>query len=171
LVCVMIVPTLLTAYMAWCTKDIDEEYSESHWIFIMVSVQCEVILFAAPMIALLRDVSTNGRYIGFVLLMWTFPMSTLLLIVGPKVLALRRARAESRIGGRRKQSTRGRSHGGVHVSGLIPSGDTANLQMTPPDSQASHPEEEPRHPANGPHLAEQIGHCKSPPLDLSAIKE
>ena len=55
LVIVMLVPTLLTAYMAWRTKDVHEEYSESRWIFIMVFVQCEVILFAVPMIALLRD--------------------------------------------------------------------------------------------------------------------
>jgi hypothetical protein len=169
LIFVMLIPTLLTAYMAWRTKDVDEEYSESHWIFIMVFVQCEVILFAVPTIALLRDVSTEGRYIGFVLLMWTFPMSTLLLIVGPKYLAFRRARAESS-GGRRKQTTRGHSHRGVHVSGLIASGDTANLQPTPPDSQASHAEEEPRYPANGHDFAEQIGHFK-PAADLSAIKE
>ena len=81
LIIVMLIPTLLTAYMAWCTIDVDEEVSESRWIFIMVLVQCEVILFAVPMIALLRDVSTDGRYIGFVLLLWTFPMSALLLIV------------------------------------------------------------------------------------------
>jgi uncharacterized membrane protein len=148
LVIVMLIPTLLTAYMAWLTKDVDEEYSESHWIFIMVFIQCEVILFAVPMIALLRDVSTDGGYIGFVLLIWTFPMSTLLLIVGPKVLAFRRAQAESN--GQRKQTTRGSSAGGVHVSGvhisgisgLNASGDTAIAGTTPRDSQASHAEEQ-----------------------------
>jgi gamma-aminobutyric acid type B receptor len=170
LITVMLIPTVLTAYMAWCTKDVDEEFSETRWIFIMVLVQCEVILFAVPMIALLRDVSTDGRYIGFVLLIWTFPMSTLLLIVGPKVLAFRRARAESS-GGRRKQPTRGRSLGEVHVSGLTASGDTAVVTLTPPDSQASHAaEEERRCPINGPHFAEPIDHG-SLPADLSSIKE
>jgi hypothetical protein len=171
LVIVMLIPTLLTAYMAWRTKDVDEEYSESHWIFIMVFVQCEVILFAVPMIALLRDVSTDGRYIGFVLLMWTFPMSTLLLIVGPKVLAFRRARAESR-GCRRKQPTRGRSVvGGVHVSGLTAYSETAITKTTPPVSQASHSEgKQPRCPFNETHFAEQINLVK-PPADLSTIKE
>jgi gamma-aminobutyric acid type B receptor len=168
LVIVMLIPTALTAYMAWRTKDVDEEFSETHWIFIMVLVQCEVILFAVPMISLLRDVSTDGRYIGFVLMMWTFPMSTLLLIVGPKVLAFRRARAES--SGGRKQQKRGRSLGVVHVSGLTESGDAAIATTTPPDSQTSHAEEEPRRPVTGPHFAEQIGHGR-PPADLSAIEE
>jgi hypothetical protein len=169
LIFVMLIPTLLTAYMAWRTKDVDEEFSETRWIFIMVLVQCEVILFAVPMIALLRDVSTDGRYIGFVLLIWTFPMSTLLLIVGPKVLAFRRARAESS-GGRRKQPTRGRSLGEVHVSGLTASGDTVIGTLTPPDSQASQAEKERRFPINGPHFPEPIDHGRLP-VDLSAIKE
>jgi hypothetical protein len=135
-----------------------------------VLVQCEVILFAIPTIVLLRDVSRDGGYIGFVLLIWTFPMSTLLLIVGPKVLAFRRARAESS-GGLRKQPTRGRAPSGVvHVSGLTAHGDTATVTTAPPDSQALHAEEEPKYPINGPHCAEQLDHGKRP-ADLSAIKE
>jgi hypothetical protein len=170
LVVVMLIPTLLTAYMAWRTKDVDEEYSESRWIAIMVFVQCEVILFATPMIALLRDVSTDGGYIGFVLLMWTFPMSTLLLIVGPKYLAFRRAQAESSVRWRRKP-TRGRSAvGGVHISGLTTSGDTVIVKTTPPDSQASHADEKPRCSMNELDFAVQIGQGKLP-VDLSAIKE
>jgi hypothetical protein len=122
------------------------------------------------MIRLLRDVSIDGRYIGFVLLIWTFPMSTLLLIIGPKVLAFRRAQAESS-GGRRKQPTRGRSLGGVHLSGLsglTASCDTAIVRTTPPDSQASYVDEEPRGPVNGSHFAEQIDHGKLP-VDLFTL--
>jgi hypothetical protein len=132
---------------------------EAHSVLFLRQVDdfaCEIILFALPMIRLLRDVSIDGRYIGFVLLIWTFPMSTLLLIIGPKVLAFRRAQAESS-GGRRKQPTRGRSLGGVHLSGLsglTASCDTAIVRTTPPDSQASYVDGEPRGPVNGSHFAE-----------------
>jgi hypothetical protein len=87
-----------------------------------------------------------------------------------KGVGLCRVRAESR-GGRRKQPTRGRSLGEVHISGLTASGDTAVVTLTPPDSQASHAEEERRCPTNGPHFQEHIDNGRLPPADLSAIKE
>jgi hypothetical protein len=126
------------------------------------------------MIALLRDVSTDGGYIGFVLSMWTFPMSTLLLIVGPKYLAFRRAQAESS-GSRREKPTRGCSGvGGVHVSGvsgLTASGDITIVRTTPPVFQAPHAEEEQsRSSVDGSHFAEQVDDVK-PSADLSASKE
>jgi len=81
----------------------------------MVLVQCEVILFAAPMFALLRDVSTDGRYVGYVILIWTFPMSALGLIIGPKVIAFRQGRRDTAPNWR---DTRGSTLGRVHVSGM-----------------------------------------------------
>jgi len=165
LILVLLVPTLLTGYMAWCTKDVDEGCkfgvvkhfadssmqiliplllffafshidSESYWIFIMVLVQCEVILFAAPMFALLRDVSTDGRYVGFVVLIWTFPMSTLGLIIGPKTVAFRRARLGA------TPSRRGRSTRDVHVTGVTGSGSSvpkppSDSLVTPRESRVS----------------------------------
>jgi gamma-aminobutyric acid type B receptor len=115
LLCVMLVPTLLTEWMAWTTKDIDEEFSESMWIFIMILVQCEAILFSVPMLALLRDVSTNARYIGTVILIWTLPTSSLALIIGPKVFAFRRGRRGSSV----RRTNRGSVTGAVHISGLM----------------------------------------------------
>ena len=108
LVVIVLIPTLLTFYMAWKTKDVDDAFSESRWIFTMVLIQLEVLLFAGPLVPLLRDVSTDARYIGYSLLIWTFPMSTLCLIIGPKVFAVHRK------GGER---TRGSFPGGVRVSG------------------------------------------------------
>ena len=112
LIIVMIIPTFLTGLMAWRTRDVDEEYSESRYIFIMILIQAEVMLFAVPMIAFLRDVSTDARYIGYALILWTFPMSALVMIIGPKVLAYRRATrgGETRV--------RGSARGSVHVTGI-----------------------------------------------------
>jgi hypothetical protein len=87
---IVMIPTLLTFYMALKTKDIDDAFSESRWIFVMVLIQLEVLLFAAPLIPLLRDVSTDGRYVGYALIIWVFPMSALGLIIGPKMYAVHR---------------------------------------------------------------------------------
>jgi hypothetical protein len=73
-----------------------------------------VILVSAPVIAILRDESTDGRYLGEVFIFWTFPMSTLGLIILPKFVAFRASDNTNR-----SSRTRGSSLGGhVHVSGI-----------------------------------------------------
>jgi hypothetical protein len=86
----MFIPTVLTGVMAWKTKDVDSAYSDSYWIFTMILVQLELLVIGIPVVIILRTVSITGRYIGFVLLLWVFPMSTLALILLPKFLAYRR---------------------------------------------------------------------------------
>jgi hypothetical protein len=114
LVAVMLIPAVLTGLMAHRTKDVDAVYSESRWIFIMILVQCEVVLFSLPMFALLEDMPRDARYMVSVSICWTFPMSTLGLIFGPKVVAVRRHER----GLTRRSPKRGSTFGVVHVTGL-----------------------------------------------------
>jgi hypothetical protein len=115
LVVVMLIPTFLTAYMAWKTKDIDEAYSESKWIFIMLIFQIEIIFVAVPTIEVLRESSTDGKYIGFAILLWSFPSSTLGFIILPKVVAYYRAvRGQELL----NVPKRGVAKGTVQVTGL-----------------------------------------------------
>lgn len=39
---VMLIPSVLTGVMAWKTKDVDDTYSESSWIFYLIVVQLQV---------------------------------------------------------------------------------------------------------------------------------
>lgn len=130
LIVILLIPTLLTMYMAWKTKDVDDAYSESRWIFIMVLVQVEVLLFMVPLIPLLHDVSTDGRYIGYSLLLWTFPMSAMCLIVGPKVFAVHRRKERS--SGLKRGAT-----GHVRVSGLRPMGSPSPHGSSPTPTGSS----------------------------------
>lgn len=117
LVIVVLIPAVLTELMAWKTKDVDDAYSESNWIFIMILVQLEVLIFAIPMILLLSDISVDGQYIGITALTWVFGVSPVGLILGPKVWAHRRA-----VSGAAAQAPK-RGAGGtgaVQVSGLRP---------------------------------------------------
>jgi hypothetical protein len=160
LVILMLLPSLLTAFMAWKTKDVDGSYSESYWISIMIVVQLEVILIALPMISLLRDISSNARYVGFVFLIWTFPMSTLLLIFGPKVVAHYQATHGN--GDVRQRSKRGEVGQGVRVSGLIATTpELEEIQRTWKDSHDSNPSQ-----------VEELQHSEqhAPESDLTSSK-
>jgi 7 transmembrane sweet-taste receptor of 3 GCPR len=131
LMIVVLIPTLLTLYMAWKTKDVDEAYSESKWIFALIILQLQIILFAVPIIALIRDVSTDGRYLGLVVIFWTFPMSTLALIILPKVrahwVAVHRPQPQ--------KSKRGESVG-VKISGLAGSQAPLRPSESTPQSES-----------------------------------
>jgi predicted small integral membrane protein len=37
----IMIPTLLTGWMAWKTIDVDAAYSEAKWIFALMLVQCQ----------------------------------------------------------------------------------------------------------------------------------
>jgi hypothetical protein len=115
IVVLMLIPTILTACMAWKTKDIDDAYSESRWIFMMIVLQIEVIFVAVPTITVLRDVSTDGKYIGFVFMLWSFPASALVFIILPKVVAHFRAIRGNDLN---RVPKRGDARGSVWVSGL-----------------------------------------------------
>ena len=47
-------------------------------------------LVGAPVLQILRTVSTDGRFIGEALLIWTVPMTTMGLIIFPKIWLVRR---------------------------------------------------------------------------------
>ena len=68
LVLLMLIPTVVGAMMAWKTMDVDEAYAESKWIFTLILVQLEVLVVAVPLVFILRDISTDGRYLGFTFL-------------------------------------------------------------------------------------------------------
>lgn len=86
-VCLMI-PSILTGIMAWKTIDVDAVYSEAKWIFTLMLVQCQVIFVAAPLVLILEDVSSDGRFLGSALILWTFPATTIGLIMVPKMIAV-----------------------------------------------------------------------------------
>jgi 7 transmembrane sweet-taste receptor of 3 GCPR len=87
LVAFMMIPLCLTALMARKTSDVADAYSEGHWIYVLIVIQLEAILVALPMVWILRDVSSDASYFGFVVMLWVFPMSTLGVVVAPKIMS------------------------------------------------------------------------------------
>jgi len=118
---VVFIPTLLTGVMAWKTKDVDDAYAESWWIFMLFLVQIELLIIGVPVISILRNLSTDGRYVGYIIILWAIPMSTMALIMMPKALAYHKAVH----GGSSDRNKRGQ-RSGVHVSGISGSGTMGN---------------------------------------------
>jgi gamma-aminobutyric acid type B receptor len=137
----VLIPTVLTGCMAWKTKDIDEVYSDSQWIFILFVSQIEIILVAVPTIVVLKDVSADGRYIGLAFLIWSFPAAALGFIILPKVVAYYRA---IRGNDRNNVPKRGNATGTVHVTGLTTSSqDRVQLHSDAAGSYGGEPTEQP----------------------------
>mmetsp|Transcript_37639 Transcript_37639/g.78097 ORF Transcript_37639/g.78097 Transcript_37639/m.78097 type:complete len:866 (-) Transcript_37639:1504-4101(-) len=77
----------LLAYAAHKTRDVDEAYSESSWIFGLLCVQFELILISIPIILRLHETNSNSTYLVLVVLILSFPVSCLGLLFGPKMHA------------------------------------------------------------------------------------
>ena len=87
-------------------------------IFTLIILQMQVILVAIPIVIILRGSSTDGRYMGIVLLIFTFPATTVTFIMGPKFLAY--FHNDLSVSGRTSASRQSRaaSNDGVRVSGI-----------------------------------------------------
>ncbi|CAB9524353.1 Gamma-aminobutyric acid (GABA) B receptor [Seminavis robusta] len=93
------IPAIMAGVMAWKTSGVDDLYSESKWVLAFILVQIQVLVVAAPVVALLNDVSTDARFFCYTLLIWTFPMSTMGLILVPKIVMVQRMKRNSNKGG------------------------------------------------------------------------
>ena len=97
LVILMVATMILTGAVAWTTRNVDEIYSESWWIVLLIVLQLEIILISIPLSVVLRNASTNGRYAGYVVVLCIFPLITMIVLILPKVVTLRRInRAKAR---------------------------------------------------------------------------
>ena len=127
LVAIAAIAAILTFAMAWKTKDIDEKFSESNWTFYALFLQCELMLVAIPILLLLGEASADASYLGKVLVIWSIPVSTMLLLIGPKA-------AKMFVPERQKRMHRGLSQG-ISVSGVDP---FVSRSITPVSDHSHH---------------------------------
>uniref|UniRef100_A0A7S2YHP6 G-protein coupled receptors family 3 profile domain-containing protein n=2 Tax=Entomoneis paludosa TaxID=265537 RepID=A0A7S2YHP6_9STRA len=110
----------MVTFMAFKTLDADGSRNETWWIMILLLIQVETVVLAAPIVVALSDqAKPNPQYIGYVLLILSLPSSTLYLLIFPKVLAHYRRDKE----GNHKRKRGQMGHG--QVTGLdAPNNDT-----------------------------------------------
>lgn len=84
----VVIPFLLTFYMAYKTNDVDSSYAESLCIYVLLLIQFQMLVVSIPVLTILEMESTDGRYIGQVMIFCIFAISPILLLVVPKVRAV-----------------------------------------------------------------------------------
>jgi hypothetical protein len=102
----------------------------------------KAMVVGIPLVSVLRTVSTDGRYMGLVLLIWTFSTSAVVLIMLPKVLAFYNIYGS-------QTARRGARHG-TRVTGMKdchPSLNGPGLQMSFPHSTQSFGMDHPSKPS------------------------
>ena len=90
------VPIVLACVMAWKTIGLDDLYSDSKWVLAFILVQIQVLLVGAPVVMILDGTNPSGRYVGLTLLTFSFPVSSMGLIILPKAMLVRRIRHKSK---------------------------------------------------------------------------
>jgi len=84
----MVIPALLTLFMLWKTKAVDETYSETKPILTLILIHLQLLLISIPLLFLTADRSLEGKYVVQSFVFFTFSVSTVLLSVGPCVYRL-----------------------------------------------------------------------------------
>lgn len=84
----MILSTVACGSMAFKCRNIDARFSEANWIFYTFFVQSQALLVGIPILIILNTSSVDATYFGRSLLIFVIVLSTLVLMIGSKLLAL-----------------------------------------------------------------------------------
>lgn len=96
-------------YFAWKTADVPDDFRDSGAVMYASFAQMQSWAFGVPMLAVLGSSSAEATYFGRICLIWIFAVSSVVVVVGPKLIAAYRMRRNPTLGQRKDR---------VRVSGL-----------------------------------------------------
>jgi hypothetical protein len=99
----------LTMYFAWKTADIPDDFRDSGAVMYASFAQMQSWSFGIPMLAVLGSSSSEATYFGRICLIWIFSVSSVVVVVGPKLISAFRIR---------RNPTTGQTKDRVRVTGL-----------------------------------------------------
>ena len=76
---------LLAAVFAWKTFDIPQDFGDSRTAVYAICAHVQSWCVGVPILAVLEDSSTDATYFGRVFLIWIFSISSVMVVVGPKI--------------------------------------------------------------------------------------
>ena len=127
LVALLFVAEILTMYFAWKTADIPNDFRDSGAVMYASFAQIQSWAIGVPMLVVLGTSSADATYFGRIFLIWIFAVSSVVVVVGPKLINAYRIRRNPELG---KAKSR------VHVSGLT-GPTTSSAQFVPSRSSNS----------------------------------
>jgi hypothetical protein len=159
-------PTLLTIFGVWKTKDISQDLSDTSTTFYLVVTQFQAWLLGVPVMAVIgksSDSSVDAVYLGRVLLIWIFAMAPILIVLTPRIY-----RTVAHRWWPESTKTRG---SGVRVSGLTAplknskggfstTSDSRNSATVPTHSATDSSSEK---PTGGLVKTDEVAECECPP--------
>lgn len=105
----------LTFYFAWKTADVPEDFRDSAAVSYASFAQLQSFAVGIPMLAVLGTASVDATYFGRVFLIWIFAVSSVAVVVGPKLAKAIKLRRNPELRAPRKR---------VSVTGLYTPGAT-----------------------------------------------
>ena len=99
----------LTMYFAWKTSDVPDDFRDSGAVLYASFAQLQSWAIGVPMLAVLVSSSSNATYFGRVFVIWIFAISSVAVVVMPKLIKAIRIRRNPALGRRTER---------VRVSGL-----------------------------------------------------
>ena len=130
------VPTLLTIFAVWRTKDISQDLSDTSLTFYLVVTQFQAWLLGIPVLVVLDSSSVDASYLGRVLLIWLFAIAPLLIVVCPtlhRTIRNRQNPSHDPRNSRRRASVTGT----VYISGFTPKHQTSSVTNSASKSSSS----------------------------------
>jgi hypothetical protein len=82
---ILVAAEVLTALLAYRTSDVPEEFGDSRTATLAMCMHFQSWVVGVPILAVLGDASANAAYFGRVLVIRIFSISSVLVVVGPKV--------------------------------------------------------------------------------------
>jgi len=79
------VSEILTMFFAWKTADIPEDFRDSEAVMYACFAQIQAWAVGIPMLAVLGTSSADATYFGRIFLIWIFSVSSVVVVVGPKI--------------------------------------------------------------------------------------
>ena len=122
----------LTMYFAWKTADIPDDFRDSGAVMYASFAQMQSWAFGIPMLAVLGSSSSEATYFGRICLIWIVSVSSIVVVVGPKLINAVRIRIKPALGQKKDR---------VRVSGLsspvLSSQQSTHIQLVGCDSKNS----------------------------------
>lgn len=107
------VSEILTMFFAWKTADIPEDFRDSEAVMYACFAQIQAWAVGVPMLAVLGTSSADATYFGRIFLVWIFSVSSVVVVVGPKLFKAIKIRRNPQLG---------RTGARVSVTGLYNAG-------------------------------------------------
>jgi hypothetical protein len=124
---ILVLAETLTIFFAWKTADAPDGFSDTNYILLTLGLQIQAWIVGVPILAVLGSSSADATYLGRVFLVWVFAVSSVAIVVWPRIILAIRLRRNPAL----RQKSR------VRISGLIQKPD--NNGLLPGGNDREHP--------------------------------